>query len=192
MSSLRRVSLNRIHLDQSVIQALTALRQICELHLEHAQIPNDALAFLLQKGHLEVMNLTGWKFDEELMETLESHGSRLSHLIVRDGELDSKIFRRLMNLSPRIFIEVDSYPDDLSSAEFLSLHQRADQLRRQANSGWRLMLQSPQDIRLGMTRDEFLADRERRVQQRQAPWMPKYFSLGLRSEKFKAEAKKTF
>ncbi|MEC7680783.1 MAG: hypothetical protein VX694_16035 [Planctomycetota bacterium] len=192
MSSLRRVSLNRIHLDQAVIQALTALRQICELHLESTQIPNDALAFLLQKGHLEVMNLTGWKFDEELMKTLESHGSRLSHLIVRDGELDSKTFRRLMNLSPRIFIDVDSYPDDLSSAEFLSLHQRADQLRRQANSGWRLMLQSPQDIRLGMTRDEFLADRERRVQQRQAPWMPKYFSLGLRSEKFKAEAKKTF
>ena len=101
MSSLRRVSLNRIHLDQSVIQALTALRQICELHLEHAQIPNDALALLLQKGHLEVMNLTGWEFDEELMETLESHGSRLSHLIIRDSELDPKTFRRLMNLSPK-------------------------------------------------------------------------------------------
>ena len=184
MSSLRRLSLNRIRLDESTVQAIVALRQICELHLENTQLPSEALSTLLQYGHLEVLNLTGWEFNEALLSVLKNDAKRLNHLIVRDGDLSVDIFRRLMNLSDQIYVDVSVLPEGITDEEVTSLHERADAVRRLSNSGWRLMLEAPQDTGSGMNRDEFWADRARRVSDRERPWMPEFFSVNLRPEKF--------
>ena len=184
MSSLRRLSLNRIRLDESTVQAIVALRQICELHLENTQLPSEALSTLLQYGHLEVLNLTGWKFSEALLSVLENNAKRLNHLIVRDEDLSLDLFRRLMNLSDQIYVDVSVLPEGITDEEVTSLHERADAVRRLSNSGWRLMLEAPQDTGSGMNRDEFWADRARRVSDRERPWMPEFFSVSLRPEKF--------
>ena len=184
MSSLRRLSLNRIRLDEPTVQAIVALRQICELHLENTPLPSEALSSLLQYGHLEVLNLTGWEFNEALLAVLEKDAKRLNHLIVRDGDLSIELFRRLMNLSDQIYVDVPVLPEGITDEEVTSLHERADAVRRLSNSGWRLMLEAPQDTGSGMNRDEFWADRSRRVGDRKRPWMPEFFSVSLRPEKF--------
>jgi hypothetical protein len=188
MPSLRRVSINRLAVDEAMIQAIVALRQICELHLEGTQIPVESLSKLLQNGHLEVLNLSGWQLDEKLIQILEQHGKRLTHLILDSQRFDVKTFRRLMQISDSVFINTIRYPEELSEAEIATIHERADAVRRQTNSGWRLMLESPQDVGLGMNRSGFLSDRQRRIKQRETPWMPSFFSVSLAPEKFRRDA----
>ena len=184
MQSLRRLSLNRIGLDESTVQAIVALRQICELHLENTPLPPEALSTLLQYGHLEVLNVTGWDFSEALLSVLEKDAKRLNHLIVRDRDLSLELFRRSMDLSDQIYVDVSVLPEGLTNEEVTSIHERADAVRRLSNSGWRLMLEAPQDTGSGMSRDEFRADRSRRLNGRQRPWMPEFFLVNLKPEKF--------
>ncbi|MBL6724486.1 MAG: hypothetical protein ISQ09_05335 [Rubripirellula sp.] len=191
MPSLRRVSINRLAVDEAMIQAIVALRQICELHLEGTQIPSESLSKLLQNGHLEVLNLSGWQLDEKLIQMLEQHGKGLTHLILDSQRFDVKTFRRLMQISDSVFINTIRYPEELSEAEIATIHERADAVRRQTNSGWRLMLESPQDVGLGMNRSGFLNDRQRRIKQRETPWMPSFFSVSLAPEKFRRDAQES-
>ena len=188
MSSLRRVSLNRIALNEEFSKSIVGLRQICELHLEESPISPEALSLLLRYGHLEVLNLTGWVFDEKLLDVLEKDAKGIAHLIIGKTQVDAETFRRLMAISDSIYVDTLHYPDQILDSEVATMHERADVLRRKINSGWRLTLESPQDIGAGMTRDDFLVDREQRIKQRRAPWMPVSFSIGLEPEKFNASS----
>ena len=188
MPALRRVSLNRIQLNDEITEAMVELRQICELHLAGSQLPAETLSVLLSYGYLEVLNITHWDLNEEVFSVLETQGKRLTHLILGDSKVSLSEFRRLLDISESIFVEAEAYPSQLTDDEIATLHNRADSLRRQSNSGWRLMLKAPQDAPLQFSRGDFTADRERRIRQRERPWMPTHFSVDLSRDKFHSVA----
>ena len=174
------------------MEAVVSLRQICELHLDGTRLPAEVLSKLLRHGHLEVLNLTGWDFDEALMKVLETDAKTLEHLKVHNSDLSYETFSRLMNLSDSIYIDMFQYPAQTSDAEIVAMHDRADALRRKYNSGWRLMLESPQDVGGRMSQNQFWREREKRLAQRRTPWMPPCFSLELGPEKFSHSSLHTF
>ncbi|MDC0278952.1 hypothetical protein OAL43_01975 [bacterium] len=184
MSSLRRVSLNRISLDGATVNAISELRQVNELHLAESQLPIEALSVLLQQGHLQVLNLSGWDLTEEYLQVFERDGGGLQHLILGSDEVSAETYHRLMAISDSVFVELDSIPEFLDDAGVELLHQRADDVRRQVNSDWRLMLQSPQDEKSTFTPDTFWIERQRRIDERLIPLVPRSFLVSLNRNKF--------
>lgn len=187
MESLRRVSLNRVPMNDAAADAISELKQISELHLSGSPFPCEKLRPLLRSGNLETLELSGWQMDQTLIDVLHADGKTLRHLIVRDTDLDEATFQRLSDHPNEIYIEMDAVPDYLDALAVEQLHQRADQLRREMNTGWQLMLRSPHDFRPSGTRASFEQDRADRIRRRQLPAIPVSFMGQLNRQRFSPE-----
>ena len=146
MESLRRLSINRVPLTEAAAEALGQLTQVSELYLVGVSMSPKHLRPLLKLGNLETLDLSGWKLDENLIEMLCSDGAQLKHLILRDTEINASAFQRLLAASPAVYLEMGEIPDFVDRHSLVELHRRAQLLRREMNTGWRLMLRPRDDI----------------------------------------------
>lgn len=145
MKSLRRVSLKRVQLCESAQEALSELTQISDLYLAEVEMPCHQLGKLLQQIDLEALDLSGWEFNEELVNLLCSEGRKLKYLIIGDSHLDEVAFHRLLEAAPELYLEMDELPEFVDQSSREELYRRAEVFAHEMNTGWRLMLR-PSDV----------------------------------------------
>lgn len=107
IDSLRRLSINRVPLSSKAARSLGELRQISELHLAGTQIDHDRLKPLLAAGNIEILNLSGWHLNDELVDLLES-GFSLRYLKLQESSIDTKALTRLLRQSMRLQVDLGS------------------------------------------------------------------------------------
>jgi hypothetical protein len=140
IESLRRVSLNRVDLNEDAAEALSELRGVSELHLAGVDLDPQRLRGLIEAGNLESLNLSGWQVNESLMKVL-SGASTLRHLILRNTSIDAASLDRLLASNPDMYVDLGSRPDFVSDDVESELQRRGQIIQRAFSSGWRRALQ---------------------------------------------------
>ncbi|MFK8110559.1 MAG: hypothetical protein AB8B91_00065 [Rubripirellula sp.] len=105
ISSLRRLSLNRVAFNETAARVLGELRQVSELHLAGVKVDPARLRPILESGNLEILNLSGWKLDSELGEMLPlSYALRV--LKLHDSEVDLESLAKLLEQLPELHVDL--------------------------------------------------------------------------------------
>lgn len=133
--SLRRVSLNRVPLNEAALNALGQLTQVSELRLADVSIPLLKLEPILAEGNVESLDLSGTPVDEQMLDFVRRAHS-LQQLIVHRSEVDPEVLKQIIDANESLYVDLGEIPDSIDDDLARELQRRGHLVRDRFIRGW--------------------------------------------------------